>query len=316
MNSEVKHRRVRTNGIWMHIAEQGSGPLLLLLHGFPELWFSWRHQITHLAAKGFHVVAPDMRGYGDTDSPPHHSSYTYFHLVGDIIGLLDDLNQQQAFVVGHDWGALVGWHLSLFRPDRVRGFVSLSVAFPRPSFMSAAFMTKTFGDGLYISQFQEPGRAEKAFGRYDCSTVMKKFLLIDKDDPLIAPPGVETIDFLHTPSSLPSWISEDEIRFFTQKFEETGFTGGLNYYRAMDLNCELLGPWNGSKVTVPVKLIVGDKDIGFSVYTKSYIEGPVLKDLVPNLEVVVLADAHHFIQQERPQEITDEILSFIAKLSS
>ncbi|KAK9113052.1 hypothetical protein Scep_020571 [Stephania cephalantha] len=166
----------------MHIAEQGSGPLLLLLHGFPELSFILMVPPDHspcrqrLPCRRFHVVAPDMRGYGDTDSPPHHSSYTYFHLIGDIVGLLDDLNEQQ-----------------------------------------------------------EPGRAEKAFGRYDCSTVIKKFLLIDKDDPLIAPPGVEIIDFLHTPSSLPSWISEEEIQFFAQKFEETGFTGGLNYYRAMYL---------------------------------------------------------------------------------
>ncbi|GFY80333.1 alpha/beta-Hydrolases superfamily protein [Actinidia rufa] len=215
MMGMANQQRIKTNGIWINIAEKGTGPLVLLLHGFPEFWFAWRHQITHLANHGYHVVAPDLRGYGDSDSPLSPSSYTIFHVVGDLIGLLDHFGEQQAFVVGSDWGAVAAWYLSLFRPERVKAL--------------------------------EPGRAERAIARYDYLTVMKKFLLINKTDMLIAPPGMEIIDYLETPSFCPSWITEEELQVYADKFQESGFTGPLNYYRAMDLNWELLAPWQGSK---------------------------------------------------------------------
>lgn len=315
---EVNHQRIKSNGIWMHVAEKGTGPLVLLLHGFPETWFSWRHQITYLANHGYHVVAPDLRGYGDTDSPLTPSSYSIVHLVADIIGLLDHFAQQQAFVVGHDWGAVVAWHLSLFRPDRVKGIVALSVPFlPRsPNIKPIAFANQMFGDGFYICQFQEAGRAEKAFARYDYLTVMKKFLLINKTSHLIAPPGMEIIDYLETHSLLPPWITEEELQVYADKFQESGFTGPLNYYRAMDLNWELLAPWDASKIIVPAKVIVGNKDIGFDCGgTKEYIEGDIFKSLVPDIEVVIL-ESHHFIQQEKAQQVSEEIISFLHKLSS
>ncbi|KAK6924419.1 Alpha/beta hydrolase fold-1 [Dillenia turbinata] len=312
-----QQQRIKTNGIWMNIAEEGTGPLVMLLHGFPELWFSWRHQIKYLANQGYHVVAPDLRGYGDSDSPISPSSYTIFHLVGDIIGIIDHFGEQQAFVVGHDWGAVIGWYVSLFRPDRVKGLVSLSVPFaPRsPKIGTVASMRKMFGDGYCCCQFQEPGRAEKSFARYDYLTVMKKFLLNHKTDNLVAPPGMEIIDYLETPSWLPPWITEAEIQFYADKFQESGFTGPFNYYRAMDLNWELLAPWQGSKVTVRTKFIIGDKDIGFEECgTREYIEGGMFKSLVPNLDVVVL-DGHHFIHQEKAQEVSAEILSFLSSFS-
>ncbi|KAL6993503.1 hypothetical protein U1Q18_011618 [Sarracenia purpurea var. burkii] len=318
MMGEVNQRRIKTNGIWMNIAEKGTnGPLVLLLHGFPEFWFSWRHQITHLANHGYRVVAPDLRGYGDSDSPLTPSSYTVFHIVGDLIGLLDHLGEQQAFVVGSDWGGVAAWYLSLLRPDRVKALVSLSVPFaPRlATIKTTQSFKQMFGDDFYISQFQQSGRAERAFARYDYLTVMKKFLLIKKADPLVAPPGMEIIDYLETPSLLPPWITEEELQVYADKFEESGFTGPLNYYRAMDLNWELLAPWQGSKITVPAKLIVGDKDIGFEFGgTKEYIQGGIFKRLVPNNEVVVI-DGHHFIHQEKAQQVSQEILSFLSKFS-
>ncbi|XP_057952886.1 uncharacterized protein LOC131146998 [Malania oleifera] len=314
MSEQVNHQRIKTNGIWMHVAEQGSGsgrPLVLLIHGFPELWYSWRHQITHLANHGYHVVAPDMRGYGDTDAPLPPNSYTVFHLVGDLIGLLDHFGAQQAFVVGHDWGSIVARCLSLFRPDRVKGLVLLSVPVtPRPQIKYVDLFRHRFGDGFYMCQFQEAGRAEKSFGRYDYVTVMKKFLLIDQTDPLVAPPGMEIIDALPTPSSLPAWIAEEDIKFYADQFQKSGFTGPLNYYRAFDLNWELLAPWDGSKITVRTKFIVGNKDIGFDSGTRAYIEGDEFQKVVPNLEMVIL-DGHHFIQQEKAQEVSNEILSFL-----
>lgn len=317
MMTDVNHHRIRTNGIWMHVAEKGRGPLVLLLHGFPEIWYSWRHQINFLADHGYRVVAPDLRGFGDTDSPISPSSYTAFHIVGDLIGLLDHFDEHQAFVVGSDWGAVAAWHLSLLRPDRVRAMVALCVPFsPRfPDTKPLASLKHKFGDDIYISQFQQPGRAERSFARYDYLTVMKKFFLITNTDPLISPPGMETIDYLQTPSSLPNWITEDDLQVFADKYQESGFTGGLNYYRAMDMNWELLAPWQGSKITVPAKLIVGNKDIGFdSGGTREYIEGNMFKNLVPNNEVVIL-DGHHFIHQEKAREVSEEILSFFQKFN-
>ncbi|KAF5735994.1 putative ubiquitin-conjugating enzyme E2 18 -like protein [Tripterygium wilfordii] len=162
---------------------------------------------------------------------------------------------------------------------------------------------------------KEPGRAERAFARYDYLTVMKKFLLIMKKDNLIAPPGMEIIDYLETPSILPPWITEEELQVYADKFEESGFTGSLNYYRSMDMNWELLAPWQGLKINVPTKLMVGDKDIGFqSNNLREYVQGDIFKSIVPNLEVVII-DGHHFIQHEKAQEVSDEILSFLRKLS-
>ncbi|KAF5463072.1 hypothetical protein F2P56_019018 [Juglans regia] len=172
-----------------------------------------------------------------------------------------------------------------------------------------------FGDWFYICQYQEPGRAERAFARYDYLTVMKKLLLVTKTDAMIAPPGMEIIDNLETPSVLPKWITEEELQAYADKFQESGFTGPLNYYRAMDLNWELLAPWQGSKITVPTKFIVGDKDLNFESFgTREYVTGDVFKELVPNLEVVFL-DGHHFIQQEKAKEVSNEILFFIRKIT-
>lgn len=182
----VNHQRVKTNGIWIHVAEQGTGPLVLLLHGFPETWYSWRHQIRFLANNGYHVVAPDLRGYGDSDSPLNPNSYSVIHLVGDLIGLLDHFGVQQVwficihidlyinitiyacisvliilltekvFVVGHDWGAIAGWYLSLFRPDRVKALVNLSAPYFHRSQTSGGvdYFRELFGDGCYVFQFQ------------------------------------------------------------------------------------------------------------------------------------------------------------------
>ncbi|CAN8278671.1 unnamed protein product [Cochlearia groenlandica] len=321
MTSEVREKKIKTNGIWLNVAEKGDkeGSLVMLLHGFPETWFSWRHQIDFLSSHGYHVVAPDLRGYGDSDSPPSHESYTVSHLVGDVIGLLDHYNTAQAFVAGHDWGAIIGWMVCLFRPDRVKGFVSLSVPYyPRDPNLKPSQFLKPFGEGLYMTQFQKPGRAEAAFAKHDCLTVMKKFLLMTRTDYLVAPPDTEIIDHLEIPSKIPDWITEQEIQVYADKFQTSGFTGPLNYYRAMDLNWEIMAPWQGSKIVVPTKFIAGDKDIGNEgpTGTIEYVKGEVFKSIVPDLEVVVIEDGHHFIQQEKAKQVSEEILSFFNKLST
>ncbi|KAK9099062.1 hypothetical protein Syun_026107 [Stephania yunnanensis] len=149
----IEHRTVAVNGINMHIAEKGEGPVVLFLHGFPELWYSWRHQIVSLAASGYHAVAPDLRGYGDTDAPSPISSYTCFHIVGDLIALIDTLGVQQVFLVGHDWGAIIAWFLAMFRPDKVKALVTFSVPFFARN-PNVELFHSVYGDDYYISRFQ------------------------------------------------------------------------------------------------------------------------------------------------------------------
>src|SRR5919199_931083 len=157
----VTHRFINTNGIKMHIAQQGSGPLVILCHGFPESWYSWRHQLTALAEAGYHVVAPDQRGYGQTDRPADVRAYTQLHLVGDVIGVLDALGEQQAVIVGHDWGAPVAWNTALLRPDRVRGVAALSVPYrPRGPMSTLTTFRSRVGERFYMAYFQTPGVAD------------------------------------------------------------------------------------------------------------------------------------------------------------
>ncbi|KAL6599827.1 hypothetical protein ACP70R_023855 [Stipagrostis hirtigluma subsp. patula] len=313
---EVRHWTADVNGISLHVAERGpaDGPAVLLIHGFPELWLSWRHQMAALAARGFRALAPDLRGYGDSSAPADPAAYTIFHIVGDIVALLDHLRLPKVFVVGHDWGAQVAWHLCLFRPDRVRAAVVLGVPFfPRsPRSLLEVFVAR--GDGFYITQFQEPGRAERAFARYDVTTVLKKFYSIELDD-LTAPAGVEIIDFLEAPSSPLPWITEEELGQYAEKFQKSGFTGPLNYYRMADMNWRLTAPWNGAKITVPAKFIAGDKDIGVQSFgIEQYIKSGGFKYNVPNLEIAII-EGHHFIQQEQAQRVNSEILSYLDKFT-
>ncbi|KAJ4968517.1 hypothetical protein NE237_015218 [Protea cynaroides] len=310
----IEHRMVTVNGINMHIAEKGKGPVVLLLHGFPELWYSWRHQITALASHGYRAVAPDLRGYGDTDAPPSPSSYTIFHIVGDLIALIDLLTQDKVFVVAHDWGAVIAWQLCLFRPDRIKALISLSVPFsPRnPSSKPVDRMRAALGEDYYICRFQEPGEIEDVlFARFGTASLIKRFLTYRTPAPLYVPKGNE---FSHLPeNSLPSWLSEEDINYYAGKFNKKGFTGGLNFYRALNLNWELTAPWTGAKVKVPVKFIVGDLDLTYNTPgAKGYIHGGGFKSDVPFLEdVVVMEGVGHFINEERSDEINTHILDFI-----
>ena len=153
---KIEHTTVRTNGIKMHVASIGSGPAILFLHGFPELWYSWRHQMLALSSLGYCAIAPDLRGYGETDSPPSPESYSALHIVGDLVGLLDHLGLDQVFLVGHDWGAIIAWYFCLFRPDRIKALVNLSVPFFRrdPAINFVEKFRAALGDDFYMCRFQ------------------------------------------------------------------------------------------------------------------------------------------------------------------
>ncbi|XP_075516568.1 epoxide hydrolase 2-like [Primulina tabacum] len=312
---KIEHKMVTVNALNMHVAELGEGPLVLFLHGFPQLWYTWRHQILFMAERGYRAVAPDLRGYGDTTGAPLEdpSKFTYLHVVGDLIELLEAIapGGDKVFVVGHDWGAIIAWQLCLYRPDKVKALVNISVAFSRrnPVMKPVDALRSVYGDDYYMCRFQEPGEIEAEFAQIGAKEVVKNFLAYRTPGPLILPKGKE---FGYS-ADRPSWLAEEELDYYASKFEKTGFTGGVNYYRAINLSWELGAPWLKAKVNLPVKFIVGEFDLVYHMPgVKEYVHNGRFKMDVPLLqEVVVVEGAAHFVVEERPDEISEHIYSFL-----
>ena len=323
MAAEIRHRTVETNGIRMHLAEAGDGPLVVLCHGFPESWYSWRHQLVALAEAGYHAVAPDQRGYGTTDRPAAIEEYTLLHLVGDLVGLLDALGAPTAVVAGHDWGAPVAWHAALLRPDRFRAVVGLSVPFrPRGTARPTTTMPRTDDAIFYQLYFQEPGVAEAELER-DPRASIRTLLYWGSGDARSASlaPGSGGVGMVRrtggfltareAPATLPTWLSEADVDFYAAEFARAGFRGGLNWYRNIDRNWELLAPWTGAKVTVPALFMAGDRDLVISFKGMDQLL-PALKHVVPELrETIILPGCGHWTQQERPAEVNAAMLRFL-----
>ncbi|MEU6402788.1 alpha/beta hydrolase [Streptomyces sp. NPDC046985] len=313
----VEHRMVNVNGIRLHIAEQGEGPLVILLHGFPESWHSWRHQFGPLADAGYRVVAPDQRGYGRSDHPADVDAYTILHLVGDVVGLIEALGEEKAHVVGHDWGAPVAWHTALLRPDLVLSVAGLSVPPPtRGKEPPLAAMERQFGGRFYWNYFNRPGVADAEFGR-DPRTALRKFLYSASGDapgavkqPLVDPER-GWLAAMPDPGVLPDWCTEDDLDALAESFSQ-GFTGALNWYRNLDRNWELTAPWAGAAVTVPALYVYGDRDpVPAFPGAPEFIES--LPDRMPSLwrAPLVLEGCGHWTQQERPAEVTAALLEFL-----
>ena len=318
--SDIRHRMVETNGLRMHVAEAGGGPLVVLCHGFPESWYSWRHQLVALADAGYHAVAPDMRGYGQTEAPQDVEAYTLLHLVGDIVGVVRALGQSQAVIAGHDWGAPVAWHAALLRPDMFRAVIGLSVPFrPRGTTRPTTLMPKTDDAMFYQLYFQTPGVAEAELARDVRSTIRRLAYTGSGDAPGGRGMGMVPRDggFLSAttdPDPLPAWLTDADVDFYTSEFTRTGFRGGLNWYRNIDRNWELLAPWSGAVVTVPALYVAGDRDL--------VVRFPGMDKLIPNLatfvprlsRTVMLPGCGHWTQQERPAEVNTAMLEFLKGL--
>ncbi|MGH7416924.1 MAG: alpha/beta fold hydrolase [Candidatus Rokuibacteriota bacterium] len=317
--SEVQHRIVETNGIRMHVAEQGTGPLVLLCHGFPESWYSWRHQLQALADAGFHAVAPDMRGYGQTDRPAEIDQYTLLHLVGDMVGLVEALGAESAAIAGHDWGAPVAWHAALLRPDRFRAVIGLSVPFrPRGSARPSTMMPRTDGAVFYQLYFQAPGVAEAELERDVRDSIRRLAFTGSGDGPGsslgMVPRAGGFLSQTTNPESLPSWLTEADIDFYTEEFSRAGFRGGLNWYRNIDRNWELLAAFAGARVTAPALYVVGDRDLVVSFPGMDQLIANLSK-FVPNLRrTIMLPGCGHWTQQERPKEVNAAMLDFLKGL--
>jgi pimeloyl-ACP methyl ester carboxylesterase len=306
-------RTIPVNGIEMFVLEQGEGPLVVLCHGWPELSYSWRHQIPALAAAGFRVVAPDMRGFGQTSAPADVGAYSIFDNVGDIVALVACLGEKQAMVVGHDWGAPVAWHCAMFRPDVFTKVAGLSVP---PPFRGRGRPLELLREGgvtdFYWQYFQTPGIAEAEFER-DIDLTMRTLLGrgISVPSHLHIREGKGFLGDMVANRPLPDWLSEADIAYFAALYRKSGFRGGLNWYRNIDRNWELTAPWQDAQIHQPSLFIAGSND---SVIT-GLIGAKRVNELgrvLPNLkQKLIIEGAGHWIQQERPDEVNAALVAFL-----
>ena len=310
-------RLVDTNGVRLRVVEAGDrgAPTVVLAHGFPELAYSWRHQIPALAEAGYHVLAPDQRGYGGSSRPDAIEAYNIRELTADIVGLLDDVGAERAVWVGHDWGAPVAWHAPLLHPDRVAAVAALSVpALPRSHVAPTKAWRKIFGENFfYILYFQEPGVADAELNA-DPARTMRRMLggLRTSGDQgaamrMVAPGPEGFIDRLPEPDGLPDWLSHDELDHYISEFSRTGFTGGLNWYRNFDRNWATTAEIADAKIAVPSLFIAGTADpvLAFTRADRAaeVVSGPYRQ--------VMIDGAGHWLQQERPDEVNAILLDFL-----
>jgi len=315
--THITHQQLHTNGIKMHIAEAGNGHVVVLLHGFPELWYTWRHQLPALAKAGYHAVAPDLRGYGETDRPDAIDSYSTITMAEDIRGLLDALNAEKAVIVGHDIGAHVAWLFAELYPQRVSAVVGLSVAWhPRGSEPPSQVVKRAArGQFSMFQYFLEPGVAEAEL-ETDIRASLRRFLYsLSGEAPadLVSylftgkPADLKLLDGMLDFTTLPAWLTETDLNYSVRAYQRTGFGGALNFYRNKDRDWQELGRKQIANVSQPTLFIGGERDC-------SVIFGNVLpmKTALPHLrKVVILPGCGHWVQEEQPKEVNTAILDFL-----
>jgi soluble epoxide hydrolase / lipid-phosphate phosphatase len=314
--SDISHRYVETNGIRMHVAEAGDGFPVVMCHGFPELWYSWRHQLPFLADNGYRAIAPDMRGYGETDAPRDHTTYRTSSICADIAGMLDALGIAKAVICGHDWGGYHIWQFALRYPERTAALIGLNTPYggPPSDMPSTRLLQAAFGEGdrgYYMLYFQKPGQAEaeleadvrgnlaKVFHRYDRAQDLWTFATVGGDAS-----GVMT---RIEPGG--TFLTEEELDVYASAFEKTGFTGGLNWYRAIDLNWEDARQQTNHRIDVPTLMITAENDL---ILRPEQAEP--MRQWIPNLRVELVRNCSHWTQQERPDEVNRLMLDFLNSL--
>jgi pimeloyl-ACP methyl ester carboxylesterase len=296
----MSERLIATNGIELNVRDEGDGPLVVLCHGFPELAYSWRHQIPALAGAGFRVVAPDMRGFGRSSAPRELESYDIATLCADMTGLLDQLGDQSAIFVGHDWGANVVWQLALQQPQRVRAVAGLSVPFiPRAPAAPIPIMRRHLGEDFYIVWFQQPGVADAALAqdvRRTLTTSRQWTARWAEEDGTRREP--------------PAWLSEQELDVYVEAFERTGFTGGLNWYRNIDRNWEQSEPFAERRIEQPAMFLTGELDP-----VRNFMPAEAMNGWVTDLRAEIVVDgAGHWVQQQAPEAVNAALLDFLRGL--
>jgi pimeloyl-ACP methyl ester carboxylesterase len=299
----------------------GEGPLLILVHGWPESWYSWRSQIPVLAKAGYHVVAPDLRGFGHSDKPPALDDYTMLHLTDDLVAITDAMGQQQAILVGHDWGAGISWNAILLHPERFKALAALSVPYrSRPAEPPIQTLKKIYGENFYyVLYFQQPGVAEEEFEADPRKTLRRIYTLYGGhgtpvDSPSVTDPKMSAGGWLPRigePKVLPSWLKQADLDYYASEFAYAGFRGGLNNYRNYDRNWELTPQLSGATISAPVTFIAGEDDPVIRGQTAESL-ATMMKVTVKDLRgVTVLPNAGHWIQQERPDAVNTALLKFL-----
>jgi pimeloyl-ACP methyl ester carboxylesterase len=315
----IEFRFIETNGIRMRLATMGNnGPLVIMAHGWPESWYSWRHQIQAIANAGYRVVAPDMRGYGATDAPALVEDYNIVTLAADIVGIVDAFGEDKAILMGHDWGSIVAWNTVLLHPERFSALVAMSVPYSgRPAESPLASWRAAYGENFYyILYHQEPGIAE---AEYDADPYgLLSRLYLSPDSPR-APAQITDrhrsaggwIPRLGAPTGLPDWLTQADLDYFVSQFKGAGFRGGVNYYRNFQRNWELTPHLSTARVTVPTLFIAGENDVVIAGAPQARLEG-AMRRVVDDLRgVILLPRAGHWIQQELPEETNAAVLEFL-----
>jgi pimeloyl-ACP methyl ester carboxylesterase len=308
-------RTLAVNGIEMFLLEQGEGPLVVLCHGWPELSYSWRHQIPALAAAGFHVVAPDMRGFGRTSAPAEVEAYSIFHTAGDMVALVAELGEKQAMIVGHDWGAPVAWHAALCRPDIFTKVAGLSVPPPlRGRGRPLETLRQNGVTNFYWQYFQPQGVAEAEF-EADVARTMRTLLAgRGSSDPSAHQFIEEGKGFLGDGPAerpLPDWLTEADLAYFAEIYRKSGFRGGLNWYRNIDRNWELAAAWQDAQIHQPSLFLAGSRDgvVTGIIGAKRVAD---MERILTNLKgKIILEGAGHWVQQERPDEVNAALIDFL-----
>jgi pimeloyl-ACP methyl ester carboxylesterase len=311
-------KMVKTNGIDLAVYEAGpkDGIPVVLCHGFPELAYSWRHQLPALAAAGYHVIAPDQRGYGRSSRPAAITDYDMEHLTGDLAGLLDAYGLKDAIFCGHDWGGLVVWQLPLFHPKRVRGVIGVNTPFiPRGPMDPIAAMRAAMGEDMYIVYFQKPGVADAALAK-DVGKSVRFFMRksgMKAADYAKLPQEQRNLAFVQALAADESgWggkplLNAEETKYFVDAFTRTGFTGGINWYRNFTRNWEK-SEGMVQKVNVPGLMIMAEDDV---VLSPAMTEG--MEQYVPDLEKALIRDCGHWTQQEHPDQVNTIMIDWLKR---
>jgi pimeloyl-ACP methyl ester carboxylesterase len=317
--TEIQHRIVSTNGIRIHVAECGTGPAVLLIHGFPESWYSWRYQLPALAQAGYRAIAMDVRGYGRSSKPTTVPDYRMVKNVADVVGIVQSLDAGQVTVVGHDWGAPIAWNSALLRPDLFRGVAGLSVPYAPPAPATGQRPTQRMramaGDNeFYVEYFQEPGRAEAEIeadvrqwllGFYWCASGD----VVNGPNIAIVDRGTKLRDKFVYPKTMPNWLSSADLDVYAAEFEYSGFFGPLSRYRNVDRDFEDLAAFADRPIAIPALFVGGSKD-GPTIWGAPAIAR--FPETLPKLfRSEILQGAGHWIQQEAPDATNRHLIDFL-----